>query len=42
MRVLNCNEYYEDDYDYILSSSYVGKNCTDGSSEVNGLFLGKF
>ena len=42
MSVCHCNEYDENDYDYNPSSSYVGTNCTDGSSEVNGLFLGKF
>ena len=42
MIVCHWNEYDENDYDYNPSSSYVGTNCTDGSSEVNGLFLGKF
>ena len=42
MRFFHCNDYDEDDYDYNPSSSYVGKNCTDGRYEVNGFFLGKF
>ena len=39
LSVCHWNEYYEDYYDYNPSSSYVGKNCTDGSFEVNGLFF---
>ena len=42
MRVCHWNEIDEYDYDYNPSSTYVGKNCTYGSSEVNGLFLGEF
>ena len=30
------------DEDYYKYSYYLGKNCTDGNSEVNSLILGKF
>ena len=42
MSVYHWNEYDADDYDYNPSSRHVGTNCTDGSSEINGLFLDKF
>ena len=42
MSVCHWNEYDEDDYDYNPSSSYVGTKFTYGSSEFNGLYLGKF
>ena len=42
MSVCHWNEYIEDDSDFGAISRHVGKNCTYGSSEVNGLFLGKF
>ena len=42
MSVCHWNEYDEDDSDLEPNSRHVGANCTDDSSEVDGLFLGKF